>query len=276
MSLPRRIVVMLGGDGETGAAMEAAAMLASATGAQLAGLFVEDQELLDLAGLPGMVAGSGRAGHLNLELMQRALRDQARTCRRLMADMAGRANLAFEFASVRGDRRTLLGETSLEGDIVLCQASLGGPGAAEIIALARTAARAAAGVALIGPLARLTPGPVVAIDDGDETGRQTVTLAARLAARRHERLIVAVLAKDRASAEPTIARARKIAGRGADLAVRVLPASDAASLADLLTEAEACCVVGDLEGPPFTDDAAITQLVRAARAPLILLRRPAM
>lgn len=275
MSLPRRIVVMLGSEGEAGAALEAAAMLASATDARLAGLFVEDEQLLDLARLPGVVAGPGGVGELTLERMERALRDEARTCQRLVAQMAGRAHVSFEFASMRCDRRTAMGEVSLAGDLVLCQASLGGPAAAEIVALARQGATAAAGVALIGPLARLRRGPVVAIDDGDEAGHQTIALAARLAAQQHAKLIVVALAATGKAAEPIIARARSIAGH-ANLATRVLPPGDAESLTDVLAEAEPSCVVGDLEGRPFTDDSAVAQAVRAARAPLILLRRPAM
>ena len=274
MSLPRRIVVMLGSHDEAGAAMQAAAMLAGATGASLAGLFVEDQELLDLAGLPGMVTVTGQ-GHLTLERMERALREEARRCRKTMADLAGHANLAFEFASVRGDRRTLMATATLEGDIVLCQASLGGPGAGEVIASARHSARAATGVALIAPLARLGSGPVVAIDDGDDCGRDTVALAARLAVRRHERLIVVVLADDRKAAETIAGRARTIAGHS-DLTVRVLPGGDTTRLAEELVEIQPCCVVADLEGRPFNDDKAVARLARAARAPLILLRRPAM
>jgi len=276
MNLPRRIVVMLGSEGEAGAALEAAAMLASAIDARLAGLFVEDQELFDLAGLPSMVAGTGGPARLTPERMAQALRDEARTCQRLMAQMAGRAHLSFEFMSARGDRRTLLGEASLKGDLVLCQASLGGPAAAEVAALARHTTTAAAGVALIGPLARLRTGPVVAIDDGDEAGQQTIALAAQLAARQHQKLIVVALAADQKAAEPIIARARTIAGHGADLATRLLPPDDLERLADVLAETEPCCVVGDLEGRPFTDDQAVAQAVRAARAPLILLRRPTM
>jgi hypothetical protein len=274
MSLPRRIVVMLGGHGDVDAALEAAAMLAGATGAHLAGLFVEDQELFDLAGLPLAATGSGRTGPLTMDLMEKALRSQARTCRRLMADLAGRAHLAFEFETVRGDRRALMAEATLAGDIVLCQTSLGGPGADEVIAHARHNVRAAAGVALIGPLARLRPGPVVAIDDGDETGRHTVTLAARIAARRHETLIVVALANERQSAEATIERARAIAGRGIAMAARMVLGDGTARLAEALIEVQPCCVVADLEGRPFVDDAAVALLVRAARAPLILLRRP--
>lgn len=272
MNLPRRIVVMLGNEGEAGTALEAAAMLAGAIDARLAGLFVEDQELLDLAGLPDMMAGPAPAAHLSLQHMERALRAEARTCQRLMAQMAGRAHVSFEFASMRGNRRTALGAASLAGDLVLCQASLGGPAASEMIALARHSATAAAGLALVGPLARSRSGPVVAIDDGDEAGRQTVALAARLAARRHEKLIVVALADTPKGASPVIERARTIAGHDVDLAARTLPRDDPGRLADLLAEAEPCCVVGDLEGQPFTDDQAAAQAVRAARAPLILLR----
>ncbi len=275
MSLPRRIVVMLGGHDEAGAAMQAAAMLAGATGASLAGLFVEDQELLDLAGLSGMVTVTGHAGHLTLDRMERALREEARRCRKAMADLAGHANLSFEFTSVRGDRRTLLGTATLKGDIVLCQASLGGPGAGEVIASARHSASAAAGVALIAPLARLGSGPVVAIDDGDDCGRDTVALAARLANQRHARLIVMALADDRAAAEAITARARTIAGH-ADFSTRVLPGDDTSRLAEELVATQPCCVVADLEGRPFSDDETVASLARAARAPLILLRRPAM
>ncbi len=274
MSLPRRIVVMLGGHDEA-AAMQAAAMLAGATGASLAGLFVEDQELLDLAGLPQMMTFAGPAGQLTLDRMERAFREEARRCRKIMAELAGHANLSFEFASIRGDRRTLLDTATLEGDIVLCQASLGGPAAGEVIASARRSARAAAGVALIGPLARLGPGPVVAIDDGDACGRETVALAARLAARRRVPMVVLVLAEHRKSAEAISARAHTIAGH-TDFNARILPSDDATRLAEELAEIQPCCVVGDLEGRPFGNDQAVAGLARAARAPLILLRSPAM
>jgi hypothetical protein len=277
LSLPERVLVMLGRHAEMNAMLEAAAMLAGATGARLAGLYLEDQELLDLAGLPpATVVARGAAAPLSAGTMEQALKGQARTCRRLMAEFARRAHLAYEFESVRGDRLTFLAGSTLKGDILVFQASLGGPGPREIVASVRRTAGAAAGVALVGPTTRRRSGPVVAIDDGDAMGERTVGFAARLARGRKESLMVIALAADQARAEEIIARARRIAGRDVTVTGIAGIGWGVGRLAESLGDIAPACVVGDLEGRPFVDDEAADILVRAARAPVVLLRPAAM
>lgn len=88
--------------------MQAAARLAAGTGAELAGLFVEDINLLRLAGLPfaretGMLAGSRALGLVEVE---RALRVEAAQAQRMLAEAARALQANWTFRIARGQMLT--------------------------------------------------------------------------------------------------------------------------------------------------------------------------
>lgn len=118
----RRIVVGLDAGPRDRTTLEAAAQLAARMQAELVGLFVEDIDLLHLAGLPfarevGYPSAALRP--LDVAAMERALRATAQEVQRTLAAIAGRAPLSWSFRIARGAVMTELRAAAAEGDIVV-------------------------------------------------------------------------------------------------------------------------------------------------------------
>ena len=119
---PRRIVVGLDAGPRGRATLEAAAQLAARMQAELVGLFVEDIDLLHLAGLPfAREVGypSAALRQLDVAAMERALRATAQEVRRMLAGVAGRAPLSWSFRVARGAVLAELRAAAAQGDIVV-------------------------------------------------------------------------------------------------------------------------------------------------------------
>ena len=100
----KRILIALDPSRRGQSALQAAARLAAGTGAELAGLFVEDINLLRMAGLPfaremGMLAGSRALG---LPDVERALRAEAARAQRMLAEAARELQAHWTFRIARG------------------------------------------------------------------------------------------------------------------------------------------------------------------------------
>jgi len=102
----RRILVVLDASSHSLVALQSAADLAAKVGADLLGLFVEDANLLQWAGLPfarevGGVAGVAR--RLDSPAMERSLKVQAQRSRLALAAIAEPWRLRWTFRVVRGN-----------------------------------------------------------------------------------------------------------------------------------------------------------------------------
>lgn len=108
-SLPatlRRVLVALDASPASAAAARAAVELAGRTGAEVVGLFVEDRELLALAGLPWSAAwgpGEPPASEWSAETVERRLASVAARARSSLEEAAGQRRLSCTFQVVRGD-----------------------------------------------------------------------------------------------------------------------------------------------------------------------------
>ena len=121
----QRIVVSLDAVSESHAAIEAAARLALRWNAALHGVFVEDEDLLRLAGLPFARQVSLGAGAEALTAAQaaRQLRAFAETARRELAAAAQRHNLHWSFEIVHGAVASDTVTTAVGDFIVACAVS---------------------------------------------------------------------------------------------------------------------------------------------------------
>jgi hypothetical protein len=99
-----RLIVTLDAASENRTAIDTAVLLAARTGAPLHGLFVEDDDLLNLAGLPfacQVTIGRG-AERLSTETVALQLRATAERTRQELASAAKRLRVACTFEIVRG------------------------------------------------------------------------------------------------------------------------------------------------------------------------------
>jgi len=192
-----RILVALDASTHSLAALAAAVELAAAMEAELEGLFVEDVNLVRLAGLPFVreVRHTASLEVLDSAKMERALKAQASQAREALETAAGRAQVHWSFRVVRGHVAQEVLQAASQADLVTLgkQGRSKSPGAR----LGSTALR----VALHVPGALLlvergVPGgqPVLVLYDGSDGAQRALDAAARLAKMSGTHLIVLLLA----------------------------------------------------------------------------------
>ncbi len=272
----QRIVVGLKSASDVERAMAAATVLATAIEAEIVGLFVQEEAMLDLAEFPfARVLDFDRPSprEVSRKLMQEAFTRTAAICKQTLLNHARKAQVRWSFSTELGDFNATVKASAGSGDFVVLPGETHGIGTRSLIDALRTLPDGIKGV-IVAALHRgsQSMGPVVAIDDGDKAGAQTIALAARIAAISDKSLHLFAIAGSNADAARIEDRAAKLTGKGQTVAthryVPGLPQSIAAGLAHLSPS----FVVGDLDGEPFRDDKTVVSLFRAARAPVLLLR----
>lgn len=189
-----RIVIGLDTNFTAQEALMLAARLAASVDARLKGVFVEDENLLSLCGLPFAreVSFSGEVRAIDAERMLRAMRAQAETARRLLQRIAAEAHVDWSFDVLRGRSLAALAAATQAEDTLVIRSPH--PRASEVGRAVRAATRemradvllVAHGVAAKGALgapAGAVARPIVAIDDGSSVGQSCSAFAETLAAR---------------------------------------------------------------------------------------------
>lgn len=173
----RRIHVAIDNSPHGLAALEAAARLAAELRVELHGLFIEDINLLRLAGLPfarEIDYSSGTSHPLDIKTMEHSLRTRAEGVRRAMTEIARRTSLRWSFRISRGSlAQTILTETR-EADLVIIGREKASPTSLRETALG---------------------GPIMIIDEGSRSSGRVFDTATRLA-RQHADPIVALVTCD--------------------------------------------------------------------------------
>jgi len=168
----RKILLALDVSPRSRSALQIAAALAAALDLELAGLFVEDANLLRLAALPfaretGLLSAQSRA--VAAPELERALQREAAAVQHQLAEAAGRQRLRWSFRVARGQIATELFALASELDMVV----IGKRARAGLWPIEdRPGARAVAPVAA---------GPVMVVFDGSANALPALDLAARLA-----------------------------------------------------------------------------------------------
>jgi nucleotide-binding universal stress UspA family protein len=159
------------------AALEVAARLATELRAELHGLFIEDINLLRLAGLPftrEIDYSSGTSRPLDIETMEQSLRTRAEGVRRAIEETAQRMNLRWSFRISRGSLAQMMFTETLEADLLLIGREMDSPTLSPVTAQG---------------------GPIMVIDEGSRSSNRLFDTAARLA-RQHADTIVALVTCD--------------------------------------------------------------------------------
>lgn len=272
----RRILVALDASTHSLAALEAAADLAASMEAALLGLFVEDINLLRLAGLPFARAiryPSATEEQLDSARMERQLKVQAEQARAALAKAAQNRKVPWSFRVVRGQVTAEVSAAASEADLLtLGKASRS---VTRQIRLGSTALAVATG----GPRALLLVEhgvpfrqPVLVLYDGSRGAQQALDAATRLAKAGDSRLIVILLADapDKAKRlENEVDNSTE--GREVQVHYRRLYGADVQSLIEAVRLEGGGVLVLSWETPLLKEES-IQRLLHEANNPVLLVR----
>jgi hypothetical protein len=210
-------------------ALTLAARLAASIDATVKGVFVEDENLLSLCGLPFAreISFSGEVRAVDAERMLRAMRAQAETARRVLERVAAEEKVQFSFDILRGRSLAALAGCARAEDTVVIRSpeastreigravrAATSESRADVLLVARgVAAKGVLGlgrsssIVQQGAVAR----PIAAVDDGSSLGQSCSAFAETLA-RRSGVPFRRIFVKGRDMAE--IAAAARQAGAG--------------------------------------------------------------
>lgn len=228
----RRVLVALDASAPGRAALEAASVLADRIGAELAALFVEDENLLRLAALPRATAFSATgAGARTLDpiSMGRELRVVGERLRRAVEDVASRLRVHATFRATRGHVLPEILAAAREADLVVIGRRGENAGPRALGSTARAVASTGRAVLLIAADERLEA-PVVVAVDGSAEGDAALDLAAAVARAARGRLVV-LAAPGAGSSAQEVARHAEERLRGARLEAQVRPVARAGGVA---------------------------------------------
>jgi nucleotide-binding universal stress UspA family protein len=120
----QRVLVAFDNSRRNGFTVETAAELAADLQAELYGLFVEDENLLRLAGMPfareiGGTSASARP--LNREVIERTFRARAEEAKRALIESAQRAQVRWDFQVCRGQLLQMTCAAADEADVTIVE-----------------------------------------------------------------------------------------------------------------------------------------------------------
>lgn len=270
-----QVVVAFAGGGGGGALVQTAAAAARALGAGISGLYVRDVALDDLAGLPFATmldASRTTPQRPTGAAIERSWRREEARCRALLGRAAAASAPAFE--TVAGRLETALAPRLARDTLVAISAADGLHDSA-LWPAAQTLAEAAGAVLVVPASVRSEPrdAPVLAIDDGDRAGAETIALADRIAQASGRPLAVLALGTP-LTAQAIAARARALA-TSERLVAHGWPDWKADELARPIARIAPWMIVGDLAGRPFAETGQAMAILRRLAAPLLLLSPPA-
>jgi nucleotide-binding universal stress UspA family protein len=198
----RRILVALDASPESLAALDHAAKLAARLQAELEGLFVEDEDLINLAQQPFAREVSrltNMVRSLDQATLEEDLRNQAALARRALRQKAEALRLRWSFRVVRGRLEGAIQSASMSVDLVAMgrrRQTIGGE------ALGRTsstmARRLTCSVLMALPQRERPDAPVATVYLDSPCGNAALDLAVRTAREEGRPLLIIVPAKDKA------------------------------------------------------------------------------
>jgi nucleotide-binding universal stress UspA family protein len=272
----RRILIALDASTHSLAALHAAAEMAANMQAELIGLFVEDENLLHLAGLPfaqEVRSPSAESEPMSSDKMQKELKLQASQARRALKSAAERVNARWSFRVVRGQVTASVLAAALDADLLAIgrvsrplssRSRLGSTARAVSIETKRS-------VLLMPPSSDLDY-PVLVTYDGSEGAKQALRAAARLARSGGDKLNVLLLADSLEAIEPLQNEVTEwLDERGLAAGFHWLPQATVAGLVEMVQSAESCVLVLGGENP-LVEAAAIQDLLDATDCPVMLVR----
>lgn len=201
----RRIVVAIESSSDASAALEEAAGLAARLHADLEGVYVEDINLVRLAGLPvgreiHFLTGKGR--DFTADALEAETRAQEFAARRAVAAAAARARVTYAFRTARGQVDAEVISAAGRGDLLILGTGERSPwGGVRLGRAARAAAERAPRSVLISRSGARAAGVPLVCYDGSAGSRRALEAGLRIFGAHEGRLAVLILAGHAPDAE---------------------------------------------------------------------------
>lgn len=271
----RRILVALDASTHSLAALEAAAELAASMKAELIGLYVEDENLVHLAGLPfasEVRSPMATRRSVNSNEMEAALRLQAAQARRALEAAATQAEARWSFQVVRGQVTASILAAALEADL-LAMGRIGRPLSTRtrLGSSARAAMRESGRTVLVIEHGAHLHYPVLVTFDGSDPARQALMAAAQLAQTSGDDLNVLLLAGEEERVEIQQAAVELLERMGVEAQYHWMRRPSVSRLTDMIRLADNCVLVlgGD---NPLLKAVNIQSLLDQTDCPVMLVR----
>lgn len=269
-----RVLAGFGAIADETPTIETAMALAGALEADITGCFVEDVDLLNLAALP-FARAVRPADRSVLEIehdqMKRQISRAASVCEDLLLARASGARVRCTFQTKKGGYLAEIARETATRDIVVVNPLNLPHRRRDAVSALLDGLRQAAGAVILPERARPgNRGPVVFVASGSAGGPGGLDLAERIARTTTEQTIVLTSEDDETSDTGTRDAAPERVGSRVDF--RQVPGNQLQAIADALEEVRPSFVVVQASNGRLTDPM-IDLLLRAGRAPLLLLRR---
>lgn len=202
----RRVIILLDASRRSMAALDAAAVFARTSGAELVGWFVEEEELLRCAGYPWVreVSLSGAVTRMQPEQVEQRLRNRAEAVRSALQGIARARGLQTRLQVYRGRViQKVLEESTKDDFLVLGKIGYRGILGPGVGSTARALMGHAAGTVMFyeQPVTSVSPSIVAVIVPPEGGGRRALATAVALAADNDASLAV-LLATDESGNDP--------------------------------------------------------------------------
>jgi len=256
------------------AALEAAAGLASGLGAELAGLFVEDINLMRMAELPfARELGLSSAAVRRVEAveLERALRLQAERVRTALAEAARELQLQWSFQVVRGAIFDAVFESVREMDLVVFGKTSYGIAAKSGRSMPPSAAGGEKARRPTALVTSLSPRPVIALYDRSPAALRALAAGLALARTTRTELVLLIVAADAESFVALRGEAEAwLAQHGQAARYLSLPTRDASAIGQAVRAQNGAALLWYAEETPV-DRRAFSTLVSALDCPVVLV-----
>lgn len=253
----------------------AAATLATAVKADVVGLFVQEDALIDLAKLPfarALDISGSHSRRLTPELMKLEFDRASRVYQRALSTQAGKAHVKWSFSLQRGSLQAIINTVVASRDFIVLPGDESGFDT-QLLGNVLRSAPSQTNSLVLAPWNRTfhEKGPVVALAEDVGRAESIVELAVKIALSTGTQLELLIVTTSAGVVDLITDHAVDVAGSNVDVTPHRLIPGMQESIATFIRNLSPSFVVADIQGTFVSDELAALALCRAARAPVVLL-----
>ncbi len=273
-----RVVLHITSGHPNAVAIEAAVRIAQAFHSEIESLFVEDLQLYDMASYPFAreISLTGARRPPSPEAIERDLRLASRSLRRRVEALALAANVPLRARVVRDDPVQALAKACAEDGPwnVVALADVLAPGQGARLCELFANVGGYTGLMLVGPKARRTRGPVIAVVESPDHLQPMLRAAERMAGVTGGQVMVMLLSDGQSGGQWLEEQVRLALGDNAKVQLLHVQSGHGASaaLAEVIRRLHAGFLIGHFGGILVPAHGDLRDLVTALECPLFLMR----